>query len=112
MPRKPEPPKPTSWSIYKVAAEAIWLGTVEAPNKGLLSKQRRKYSKPTPGGYTRSRATITLRKGEISRARLRREWPHQVALSADKGRGLDNSEVVRGFADILSIQEAALRAAG
>jgi hypothetical protein len=33
MPRKPEPPKPTSWYIYKVAAKVILLGTVEAPGK-------------------------------------------------------------------------------
>ncbi len=33
MPRKPEPPKLTNWNIYKVAATAIWLGTVEAPDK-------------------------------------------------------------------------------
>jgi hypothetical protein len=33
MPRKPEPPKPTSWYVYKVAAKANWLGTVEAPDK-------------------------------------------------------------------------------
>jgi hypothetical protein len=43
------------------------------------------------------------RKGEISQARLRREWPHHVALSADKVRGLDNSEIVYGFADTLSM---------
>jgi hypothetical protein len=39
MPRKPEPPKPTSWNIYKVAAKAIWLGTVEAPDKGAAVKK-------------------------------------------------------------------------
>jgi hypothetical protein len=33
MAKKPEPPKPTSWNGYKVAAKAIWLGTVEAPDK-------------------------------------------------------------------------------
>ena len=44
-----------------------------------------------------------LRKGEITRARLRRYWPHHVALGADKVRGLDNSEAVRGFADTLSV---------
>jgi hypothetical protein len=44
-----------------------------------------------------------LRKGEITCARLRRYWPHHVALAADKVRGLDNSEAVRGFADTLSI---------
>jgi len=33
MPRKPEPPEPKIWTIYKVAAKAIWLGTIEAPEK-------------------------------------------------------------------------------
>ena len=39
MPRKPESPKPTSWNIYKVAAKAILLGTVEAPDKGTAIKK-------------------------------------------------------------------------
>ena len=30
MPRKPNP---KTWTIYKVAAKAIWLGTIEAPDK-------------------------------------------------------------------------------
>jgi hypothetical protein len=36
MPCKPEPPKPTRWNIYKVAAKAIWLGTIEGWPSGLL----------------------------------------------------------------------------
>jgi hypothetical protein len=33
MARKPKPPPPTSWDIYQVATKAVWLGTVEAPDK-------------------------------------------------------------------------------
>jgi hypothetical protein len=46
---------------------------------------------------------MTQRKGEITRADLRRRWPHHVALSADKARGLNNGQIVRGFADTLSV---------
>ena len=45
---------------------------------------------------------MTLSSGEILTARLRRYWPHHVALSADKADGPDSSEAVRGFADSLS----------
>jgi hypothetical protein len=31
MAKKPEPPKPTIWTIYKIAANAVWLGEVDAP---------------------------------------------------------------------------------
>jgi hypothetical protein len=44
MPRKPEPPKATSWSIYKVAAKAIWLGTIEAPDKAAAIEAWRLYA--------------------------------------------------------------------
>jgi hypothetical protein len=32
MAEEPESPKLTSWTIYKVAKRATWLGTVEAPD--------------------------------------------------------------------------------
>jgi hypothetical protein len=33
MAKKPEPPTQVSWDAYKIAEKAIWLGTVEAPDK-------------------------------------------------------------------------------
>jgi hypothetical protein len=33
MAKKPDPPKPIRWTIYKIAAKAVSLGTVEAPDE-------------------------------------------------------------------------------
>ena len=33
MAKKPEAPKPIIWNVYKIAKKAVWLGTVEAPDK-------------------------------------------------------------------------------
>jgi hypothetical protein len=64
MPRKPEPPKPTSWNIYKVDQKAILLGTFEAPKtNAALSRRPPRSSKPTPGGYTRCRCDDAERGG-------------------------------------------------
>jgi hypothetical protein len=45
---------------------------------------------------------MMVRKGEVTRADLKRKWPHHFALPADKVRGLKNSEMVYNFAATLS----------
>jgi hypothetical protein len=45
---------------------------------------------------------MTRRKGEITLPDIKRHWPHHVALSADKARGVVNSQIVWNFTETLS----------
>jgi hypothetical protein len=47
MAKKPEPSKPTTWNIYKIASKAVWLGTVEAPDEATaMEKAAAKFKVP------------------------------------------------------------------
>jgi hypothetical protein len=48
MAKKPEPPKPTSFDVYKIAEKATWLGTVEAPEQAAVEKAAQEFK--TDGG--------------------------------------------------------------
>ena len=39
MAKKPQSPKPASWDVYKVAKNAVWLGTIVAPDKQAAAKK-------------------------------------------------------------------------
>ena len=71
---------------------------------GMLVKKKPPASSVRQSGDCKAGGqTMSRRKGEITRSDLRRKWQHHVALSAVKVRGLENGQVVRGFADTLSV---------
>jgi hypothetical protein len=62
---KPQP-KPASWSIYKIASKAIWLGGIQ-----------------DAGHEADDDTEMARREGEITPSDLKRTWPHHVALPAE-----------------------------
>ena len=59
-------------------------------------------SRTPAGARSKSDAAMTRRKGEIILPEIKRHWPHHVALSADKVRGVMNSQTVWSFAATMS----------
>jgi hypothetical protein len=41
---------------------------------------------------------MTRRKGKITRPQIKRKWPYHVAMSANKVRGVRNSQIVWSLA--------------
>ena len=64
MAKKPEPPKPVRWGIYKLAAKQTWVGEVEASDEAEAIEK-----------------TAT-------------EFRHHVALPAEKARDPVNRELI------------------
>ena len=85
-----EPPKLKSWTIYKIAGKAIWLGTVEAGDK---AAEGRSGIQNRGVASVRGAAAMSPRKGKIIQTRFRGKWPHQVALPVGK---VNEELLVRG----------------
>jgi hypothetical protein len=100
MAKKPEPPKPISWNVDKLASKAVWLGEVEAPDEA-TAMERAAADFKVPDYEADGDTAMTRRKGEATRADLKRNGPHRVTPPAEKVRGLKNSHRrQRAFSEI------------
>jgi hypothetical protein len=77
--------QPVSWNIYKFASKAVWLGTVEAPDEATaIEKAAAEFR--VPADWLMGGEAMPCRKGEITRADLKRTWPHHVMPAAKSNR--------------------------
>jgi hypothetical protein len=83
MAKKPEPPKPMRWGIYKIASNAAWLGTVDAPDDATaIEKGAAEFRVPALRCYVRGRMALARPRPSIT--------PHP------KGSRLQNAKGGRG----------------
>jgi hypothetical protein len=76
MAKKPEPPKPIIWNVYKFASKAVWLGTIEAPDEAAaMAKASVEFRVPAnrlltirrwPAAKAKSPAVISSANGRIT----------------------------------------------
>jgi hypothetical protein len=62
---EPEPPKPITWNVYKIASKAVWLGEVEAPDEATAME------KGAAAGKLPATRLMALRRAEIRSKVLR-----------------------------------------
>ena len=49
MVKKPEPTKPISWNVYRIASNAVWLDEVQAPDEATaMEKAAAAIQSPAP----------------------------------------------------------------
>jgi hypothetical protein len=84
MATKPEPPKPISWNVYKIASKAVWLGQVWASDKAAAIEKIQAVGR------------------EVDGARNRQKFPYHAALPAEKVRDRVDRDVIFCAAGVLS----------
>jgi hypothetical protein len=78
---KPEPAQTIRWDVYKVAKKAVWLATVEAPDKSAaIGKAAQEFKTEAWAPERDATAQSMSRKGGITAAHLRRGWPRHVPV--------------------------------
>jgi hypothetical protein len=78
MAEKPEPPKPTSWSIYRIAAKVVRLGAVEPPDEATaIASAAVEFNVPVNGLMPVRRCPAAKAKSPVvtSSANGRIAWP-------------------------------------
>jgi hypothetical protein len=53
--KKPEPPKPIIWSIYKIASKAVWQGNVATPDQATAMEK-------VPNSRCRANRLVAIRR--------------------------------------------------